>query len=87
MQLFSRSNSDNVTVMAYIQSDLIYLLIMALTFVCVIEARGQTQFLFYNIQDVFRIDGMLKIFNFWGIGAVLEQTNISAVFKNSLGSG
>ena len=41
----ARSHSSNVTVIARIQSDLIDLLIIALTFVCVIEARGQTQFL------------------------------------------
>ena len=41
-----RSHSNNVTVIARIQSDLMDLLIIALTFVCVIEARGQTQFLF-----------------------------------------
>ena len=42
----ARSHSNNVTVIARIQSDLMDLLIIALTFVCVIEARGQTQFLF-----------------------------------------
>ena len=42
----ARSHSNNVTVIARIQSDLMDLLITALTFVCVIEARGQTQFLF-----------------------------------------
>ena len=42
----ARSHSNNVTVIARIQSDLMDLLIIALTFVCVIDARGQTQFLF-----------------------------------------
>ena len=42
----ARSHSNNVTVIARIQSDLMKLLIIALTFVCVIEARVQTQFLF-----------------------------------------
>ena len=42
----ARSHSNNVTVIARIQLDLMHLLIIALTFVCVIEARGQTQFLF-----------------------------------------
>ena len=42
----ARSHCNNVTIIARIQSDLIDLLIKALTFVCVIEARGQTQFLF-----------------------------------------
>ena len=42
----ARSHSNNVTVIARIQSDLMDLLIIALTFVCAIEARGQTQFLF-----------------------------------------
>ena len=41
-----RSHSNNVTVIARIQSDLMDLLTIALNFVCVIEARGQTQFLF-----------------------------------------
>ena len=41
----ARSHSNNVAVIARIQSDLMdLLLIIALTFVCVIEARGQTQF-------------------------------------------
>ena len=48
-----------MTVIARIQSDLMDLLIIALTFVCVIEARGQTQFLFKNIRDVVQIEGML----------------------------
>ena len=55
----ARSHSNNVTVIARIQSDLMDLLIIALTFVCVIEARGQTQFLFFNIWDVVQIEGML----------------------------
>ena len=42
----ARSHSNIATVVAGIQSDLMDLLIIALTFVCVIEARGQTQFLF-----------------------------------------
>ena len=42
----ARSHSNSVTVIPHIQSDLMDLLIIALTFVCVIEARGQTQFLF-----------------------------------------
>ena len=42
----ARSHSNNVTVIARIQSDLVDLLITALTFIGVIEARGQTQFLF-----------------------------------------
>ena len=41
----ARSHGNNVAVIARIQSDLMDLLI-ALTFICVIEARGQTQFLF-----------------------------------------
>ena len=55
----ARSHSNNVTVIARIQSDLMDLLIIALTFVYVIEARGQTQFLFLNIRDVVQIKGML----------------------------
>ena len=42
----ARSHSNDVTVIVRIQSDLMDSLIIALTFVCVIEARGQTQFLF-----------------------------------------
>ena len=53
------SHSNNVTVIVRIQSDLMDSLIIALTFVCVIEARGQTQFLFLNIRDVVQIEGML----------------------------
>ena len=48
-----------MTVIARIQSDLMDLLIIVLTFVCVIEARGQTQFFFLNIRDVVQIEGML----------------------------
>ena len=55
----ARSHSNNVTVIAHIQSDLMDLLIIALTFVCVIKERGQTQFLFSNIRDVVQIEGML----------------------------
>ena len=44
----ARSNGNNVTVIAYTESDLMYLLIKTVTFVCVIEARGQTQSLFPN---------------------------------------
>ena len=57
----ARSHSNNVTVIARIQSDLMDLLIIAPTFVCVIEARGQTQFffIFLNIRDVVQIEGML----------------------------
>ena len=42
----ARSHSNNVTVIARIQSDLMDLLIIVLTFVFVIEARGHTQLLF-----------------------------------------
>ena len=40
------SHSNNVTVIARIQLDLMDLSITALTFVCVIEERSQTQFYF-----------------------------------------
>ena len=46
----ARSHSNNVTVIASIQSDLINLLITALTFVCVNEARDRTQFLFLKLS-------------------------------------
>ena len=34
-----------------------------------------------KIQYLFRLEGMLKAFNVWGMGAFLEQTNLSDVFK------
>ena len=69
----ARSNSSYVTVIACIQLDIIFSLIIALTFVLAIKARGQTQLLllfFYNIQDVFRIEGLLKVFIFGAMCAV-----------------
>ena len=48
---------------ACIRSDLMYLLTISATFVCVIEARGQTQFLFFlNILDVFKFEGVHRVF-------------------------
>ena len=43
------------------------------TFVCVLDS--------VNIRDLFRIEGMTKVFNFLSIDAVFEQTNIHDVFK------
>ena len=63
-------HGNNVTVIACIKSDLMYFFIITVTFICVIEAKGQTQFYFYNIRDVFRIEGMF-----------LDQTDVSDVFK------
>ena len=37
-------------------------------------------FYFYNIRDVFRIEGMLKVFVVLAWVLFLEQTNISEVF-------
>ena len=56
---------------------------IALTCVCIIEARGQTKFffIFYRIRDVFRIEGILKVFIFGAWVMFLEETNISEVFK------
>ena len=75
----ARSYSNNVAVIACIQSDLMYLLVIALTFVCVIEA--QASFYFYNIRDVFQIQSMFKVFNVWAWVLFLGQTKISEVFK------
>ena len=52
----------------------------------VIEATGQTQFYFYNIRDVFRIEVMLKVFNVLGIGAVFGTNQLFRRFQNSLES-
>ena len=71
-----------MTVIARIQSDLMDLLIIALTFVCVIEARGQTQFLFLKHSGCRPILGYaLIVLIFWAWVLFLKQTNISDVFK------
>ena len=74
----ARSHSNNVTVIARIQSDLMDLLIIAPTFVCVIEARGQTQFLFFK---TFGMSSYMMVCSnyliFWALGLFLKQTNIS----------
>ena len=78
----ARSHSNNVTVIARIQSDLMDLLIKALTFVCVIEARGQTQFLFLKHSGCCPNSGYALIIYFFGAWVLfLKQTNISDVFK------
>ena len=60
-----------------------YLLIIALTFVYVIEARGQTQFLFLKHSGCRPNYGYAqsKYLLFWAWLLFLEQTNISDVFK------
>ena len=64
------SHGNNVTLTVCVQSYLMYLmLITTVTFVCVIEARGQLSFYLNNIRDVFQIEGMLKVFKFGCIGA------------------
>ena len=71
-----------MTVIARIQSDLMDLLIIALTFVCVIEARGQTQFLFLKHSGCrlkLRVCSNYLIFRAWVL--FLKQTNILDVFK------
>ena len=71
-----------MTVIAHIQSDLMDLLIIALTFVCVIEARGQTQFLFFKtfgMSSKLRVCSNYSIFRAWVL--FMKQTNISDVFK------
>ena len=59
-----------------------YLLIIALTFVYVIEARGQTQFFIFK---TFGMSSKLRVCSkyllFWAWLLFLEQTNISDVFK------
>ena len=75
----ARSHRNNVTVIARIQSDLMDLLIIALTFVCVIEARGQTQFLFLKHSGCRPNWSNYLIFGAWVL--LLKQTNISDVFK------
>ena len=46
------------------------------------EQEVKLSFYFYNIRDVFRIEGMREVFIFWGEWMLfLEQTNTSDVFK------
>ena len=71
-----------MTVIARIQSDLMDLLIIALTFVCDIEARGQTQFFIFK---TFGMSSKLRVcsnyLSLWAWVLFLKQTNISDVFK------
>ena len=80
----ARSHSNNVTVIARIQSDLMDLLIIALTFVCVIEARGQTQFLFLKHSGCRPNRGYALIIYFCGIDAVFETNQHNRRFQDSL---
>ena len=80
----ARSHSNNVTVIARIQSDLMDLLIIALTFVCVIVARGRTQFLFLKHSGCRPNLGYALIFDFLGMGAVFETNQLIRCFQNSL---
>ena len=71
-----------MTVIARIQSDLMDLLIIVLTVVCVIEARGQTQFLFFKtfgMSSKLRVCSNYLIFRAWVL--FLKQTNISDLFQ------
>ena len=81
----ARSHSNDVTVIARILSDLMDLLIIALTIVCVIEARGQTQFLIFK---TFGMSSKLRVCSnyliFWGMGAVFETNQHIRRFQNSL---
>ena len=43
-------------------------------------------FYFYNIRDVFQIEGMLNVSNFVGMGAVFETNQRIRHFRNSLDS-
>ena len=71
-----------MTVIVRIQSDLMDLLIIALTFVCVIEARGQTQHLFLkHFGKSFKLRVCSNYLIFWAWVLFLKQTNISDVFK------
>ena len=79
----ARSHSNNVTVIARIQSDLMDLLIIALTFVFVIEARGQTHFFIFKtfgMSSKFKVCSNYSIF-FLAWVLFLKQTNISDIFK------
>ena len=39
---------------------------------------------FYNIRDAFKIEGMFKVFNFFGMGAVFGTNQNIRSFQNSL---
>ena len=80
------SHGINVTTTLCIQSHFMSLLIITVTFVGAIEARGQTQFYFHNIRNVFQIEGMLKVFNFLGMGEVFGTNQHIRCFQNSLES-
>ena len=71
----ARSHSNNVTVITRIQLDMMDLLITALNFVCVIEARGQT----FGMSSKLRVCSNYLIFGAWVL--FLKQTKISDVFK------
>ena len=61
-----------------VHSDLMYFMIITLPFVCVLEARGQTQKTF-GISSELRVRSKHAIF--WAWELVLEQTQISDVLK------
>ena len=44
-------------------------------------SKQEVKLIFYNIRDVFRIEGMLKVFIFGAFMLFLEQTNTPDVFK------
>ena len=67
----ARSHSNNVTLIARIQSDLMDLLIIALTFVYVIEARCQT----FGMSSKLRVCSNYLIFG--ACVQFLKPTNIS----------
>ena len=71
-----------MTVIVRIQSDLMDSLIIALTFVCVIEARGQIQFLFLKHSGCRPNWGVCSNYLIcWVWVLFLKQINISDVFK------
>ena len=53
---------------------------------CYRSKRSNTVFIFYNIRDVIQIEGMFKVFNFWGMGVVFGTNQLIRHFQNSLQS-
>ena len=80
--------SNNVTIIDSIQSDLMYMLIITVTFALFVLSKREVKlsFYFYNIRDVFRIEGMLKVFIAWGIDAVFGTSQHIRRLQNGLES-
>ena len=77
----ARSHSNNVTVIARIQSDLMDLLIIALTFFVLSKREVKLSF----ISKTFVMSSKLRVCSnyliCWASVLFLKQTNISDVFK------